>query len=118
MWDSESGIIDNFHKYCQKQMRDYFHMLDEKLIFANSKSNKRDYASKRLPYALEEGNIDAYDRLMSVLYTEEERHKIEWAIGSIVCGDSKKIQKFMVLYGAAGTGKSTVLNIIQKFYIE
>lgn len=116
MWDSESGMIDSFHKYCQKQMRDHFHMLDEKLVFANSKVNKRDYASKRLPYALEEGPIDAYERLISVLYTEEERHKIEWAIGSIVCGDSKKIQKFMVLYGAAGTGKSTILNIIQAIF--
>ena len=53
---------------------------------------------------------------MSTLYSKEERHKIEWAIGSIVTGDSKKIQKFMVLYGAAGTGKSTVLNIIQQLF--
>lgn len=29
---------------------------------------------------------------MSTLYSEEERHKIEWAIGSIVAGDSKHIQ--------------------------
>lgn len=53
---------------------------------------------------------------MSTLYSETEREKIEWAIGSIVCGDSKKLQKFMVLYGAAGTGKSTVLNIIQQLF--
>lgn len=116
MWDSESGMIDSWHKYCQKQMRDSFHMLDEKLIFSNTPTNKKDYASKRLDYPLEEGNISAYDHLMSVLYSEEERHKIEWAIGSIVTGDSKKIQKFMVLYGAAGTGKSTVLNIIQQLF--
>ena len=116
MWDSESGMIDCWHKYCQKQMRDSFHMLDEKLIFANDKVLKRDYASKRLPYPLEEGETLAWDRLVSTLYSEEERHKIEWAIGSIVSGDSKKLQKFMVLYGAAGTGKSTILNVIQKLF--
>lgn len=116
MWDSESGMIDSWHKYCQKQMRDSFHMLDEKLIFSNTPTNKKDYASKRLKYPLEQGTIDAYDKLMSTLYTEEERTKIEWAIGSIVCGESKKLQKFMVLYGAAGTGKSTVLNIIQQLF--
>ena len=33
MWDSETNMIDRWHKYCQKQMRDSFHMLDEKLIF-------------------------------------------------------------------------------------
>lgn len=113
MWDSESGMIDHWHKYCQKQMRDSFHMLDEKLIFSNAETNKQDYASKKLNYPLEAGDISAYDKLMSTLYSEEERHKLEWAIGSIVSGDSKSIQKFMVLYGSAGTGKSTVLNIIQ-----
>lgn len=116
MWDSESGMIDSWHKYCQKQMRDSFHMLDEKLIFSNTPTNKKDYASKKLKYPLEEGTINAYNKLMSTLYSETEREKIEWAIGSIVCGDSKKLQKFMVLYGAAGTGKSTVLNIIQQLF--
>ena len=116
MWDSEAGMIDAWHKYCQKQMRDSFHMLDEKLIFANTEVNKKDYASKRLSYPLEPGEITAYDKLISTLYTEEERHKIEWAIGAIITGDSKTIQKFMVLYGAAGTGKSTILNIIQQLF--
>ena len=116
MWDAESGMIDRWHKYCQKQMRDWFHMLDEKLIFSNSKVLKRDYASKKLDYPLEDGEPEAWNKLMSVLYSEEELKKIEWAIGSIVSGDSKKIQKFLVLYGAAGTGKSTVLNIIQMLF--
>ena len=116
LWDAETGMIDSWHKYCQKQMRDSFHMLDEKLIFANSETNKKDYASKRLPYALEEGDLTAYSKLISTLYSDEERKKIEWSIGSIVNGDSKKLQKFLVLYGAAGTGKSTVLNIIQMLF--
>ena len=116
MWDAESGMVDAWHKYCQKQMRDSFHMLDESLIFSNAETKKEDYASKKLSYPIEQGDISAYDKLMSVIYSPEERHKIEWAIGSIVTGDSKKLQKFMVLYGAAGTGKSTVLNIIQQLF--
>ena len=116
MWDAESGMVDVWHKYCQKQMRDSFRMLDEKLIFSNMKTSKTDYASKRLGYPLEYGDLTAYDKLMSTLYEEDERIKIEWAIGSIVSGESKKLQKFMVLYGAAGTGKSTVLNIIQQLF--
>lgn len=116
MWDSGTGMIDVWHKYCQRQLRDSFHMLDENLIFSNTKPRKEDYASKRLPYPLEDGDISSYDRLMSVLYSPEERQKIEWAIGAIVSGDSKYIQKFMVFYGAMGTGKSTVLNIIQKLF--
>lgn len=116
MWDAETGMIDAWHRYCQKQCRDSYNMLDEKLIFSNSDTNKKDYASKRLNYPLEAGDISAYDRLISTLYDEDERHKLEWAIGSIVSGASKTLQKFMVLYGAAGTGKSTILNIIQQLF--
>ena len=116
MWDSDSGMIDRWHKYCQKQMRDNYHQLDEKLIFSNVETKKEDYSTKRLSYPLEKGDISAWDKLMSVLYSPDERMKIEWSIGAIVSGDSKTIQKFLVLYGAAGTGKSTVLNIIQKLF--
>ena len=116
MWDAESGTIDAWHKFCQRQLRDSYHMLDEKLLFANDGTNKKDYASKRLSYPLEAGECPAYEKIISTLYSEEERHKIEWAIGSIVTGDSKTLQKFLVLYGGPGTGKSTILNIIQDLF--
>ena len=112
MWDAESGMIDNWHRYCQRQMRDNYHTLDDTLIFANTPVKKDSYASKRLPYPLEKGSISAYDELVGTLYSPEERQKIEWAIGAIVNGDSKKIQKFLVLYGPPGSGKSTRLNIL------
>lgn len=117
LWDAESGMIDVWHKYCQRQMRDSFHMLDEKLIFSNSQTNREDYASKRLPYPLEKGDISAWEKLTTVLYSPSERRKIEWAIGSIVSGDSRKLQKFMVFYGAAGTGKSTIIGIIEQLFV-
>ena len=116
MWDAESGMIDCWHRYCQKQMRDSFHMLDETIIFSNHQTTKTDYASKKLSYPLCEGECPEYELLMSTLYEPGERKKIEWAIGAIVSGEARRIQKFMVLYGAAGTGKSTVLDIIQQLF--
>ena len=116
MRDADSGSIDKWHKYVQKQSRDRFEQLDRKVIFQNTIVKKEDHVSKRLNYSLVDCDIDAYDEIMSTLYSEEERRKLEWAIGSIIAGDSKHIQKFIVLYGSAGTGKSTVLNIIQKLF--
>ena len=113
---SSSGLIDQWHKYCQRQMRDHYHNLDEKIIFSNTPTTKEDYCSKRLSYPLEEGEPEAYEHLMSTLYSPEERHKIEWAIGAVITGASKKLQKFIVLYGDPGTGKSTVLDIIEKLF--
>lgn len=116
LWDGDSGMIDKWHKYCQRQARDEFHQLNEKLIFSNQTPKKTDYASKQLPYPLEEGPHPAFDKLLHTLYSEEEAHKILWSIGAIVAGESKDIQKFLVFYGSAGTGKSTILNIIQQLF--
>ena len=114
--DASSGMIDRWHHYCQKQLPDNYVPLDQKLIFQNTEVKREYYSSKKLPYSLVEGDYSAYDELMSVLYSPEERQKIEWAIGAIVSGDSKKIQKFIVLTGDAGTGKSTVIKIICKLF--
>lgn len=116
MWDSESGIIDAWHKYVTKQLRDNYHTLNENLVFSNQESSKEQYASKRLNYPLAEGDISAWDELVSTLYSPEERHKIEWAIGAVVNGASKTLEKFLVFYGAPGTGKSTILKIIEKLF--
>ena len=116
MWDSDSGMIDKWHKYVQKQCRDNFHQLDEKIIFANTRTTKRDYASRRLDYAIEAGDISAWDELIGTLYSPPERDKLEWAIGAIVSGDSKRIQKCIYLYGGPKTGKSTVLEIIAAMF--
>lgn len=116
MQNADSGVIDRWHKYCQKQLRDSYHSLDDRVIFSDTEVTKETYASKRLSYPLIPCETPSYDDLMSTLYSPEERRKIEWAIGAIVTGDSTWIQKFLVLYGAAGTGKSTVLNIIQQLF--
>ena len=110
---SRTGVIDQFHKYVQKQMRDVYHPLDEKIVFSNTKVKKTDYISKRLSYAMEKGSIEAYDELIGTLYDPEERAKLEWSIGAIISGDAKEIQKFIVLYGDRGSGKSTFINIVE-----
>lgn len=116
MHDSESGIIDLWHKYVTKQMRDNYHTLNENLVFSNQESYKELYASKRLNYPLAEGDITAWQELTSILYSPEELHKIEWFIGSVVNGASKTLEKFLVFYGAPGTGKSTILKIVEKMF--
>lgn len=115
MYSYRSGSWDKYKNYLAK-MPDRFTQLDDKLTFADTVTKKKDYASKRLQYVLKPADHKAYDELMSLLYTPENQEKIEWAIGSILSGDSKKIEKFYVLYGKGGTGKGTVLKIIGKLF--
>lgn len=113
--DYSSNMWTEFRNYVS-HISDNAHQLDDKLIFANTDVKKTDYASKKLPYPLEKSSYDSYDEIIGTLYEPEERDKIEWAIGAIVSGEAKKIQKFLVLYGEAGAGKSTILNIIQMLF--
>src|SRR3954454_15158790 len=89
-------FMRSFHSNSWSQFRKFMaHIsdnskpLDRKLVFANDDVKKKDYASKKLPYAIGEGDISAWDELISTLYSPDERAKVEWAIGSIVAGDSK-----------------------------
>jgi uncharacterized protein DUF5906/D5 protein-like len=105
----------NYRMFVQN-ISDSYHELDESLTFANQEIKKSDHVSRRLPYSLEDGDCSSWDEVVGTLYSVEERRKIEWAIGSIVSGDSKKIQKFLVFYGSPGTGKSTILSVIEKLF--
>ena len=115
MNDFSSKTWAEFKNY-MSHISDNYNLLDSTLTFANSDVKKTDYVSKKLPYPLEAGDYSAFDELIGTLYGPEERAKIEWAIGAIISGDAKTIQKFLVLYGEAGTGKSTILNIIQSLF--
>lgn len=114
---SSSGTMQKFNTLVQKLMRDNFKPLDEKLVYQNTKVKKTDYVSMRQPFNLEEGAISAYEELFTQLYDPENLEKLEWCVGACVKGDSKRIEKCAVLYGAPGTGKGTYLNnIVQRIF--
>jgi hypothetical protein len=89
-----SNSWSQFQNFLSK-LSDSSHQLDQNLTFSNTEVTKSDYVSRRLPYPLEPGEHSAWDELVRTLYSADERAKIEWAIGSVVAGDSKKIQKFL-----------------------
>lgn len=112
---SNSGSWRAFRNFISL-LSDNAHDLNSNLTFLNQEVKKDDYVSRRLPYALTDGDCPGYDELLGTLYSVEERAKLEWAVGSIVAGDSKSIQKFVVLYGAPGTGKGTFLDVVKKLF--
>lgn len=103
-------------KAYEREAPDNWHPLNTKVVFANSEVKKEDYASRRLSYSLAEGDTSGWDELIGLLYAPEELHKFEWAIGSIITGDSKWIQKFFVFYGKSGIGKSTIIKVICQLF--
>lgn len=114
--ESSNKLIQQWHQFVNKDMPDNYKPLNHKLIFDNDEPKRENYSTKCLPYHLEDKATPAYDKLAHTLYYEEELKKIEWCIGAVISGDSKKIQKFLIITGDAGAGKSTMLNIMQMIF--
>lgn len=100
-----------------KNLTDSKETLNQKIIFRNDQPQREDYATQQLDYEIKPGDISYYDLLMSTLYAPEQREKLEWGIGAIIDGkDIEKIQKMFVIYGDPGTGKSTVLKVMEQMF--
>lgn len=129
---AKSGAPNLFPKFCRrdtdgvwkryrqwtKNMVDTDHPLDRMPVFADTPIRQEDHVAYRLPYSLEDGEPTYWIKLVSTLYDPSERQKIEWVIGSVLTGDCRKIDKFLVFYGDPGSGKSTILNVMQKLFGE
>lgn len=113
--DQDTGQYKLFKAWL-RNMPDNPRAMDRKLLFRSDPRRKEDYATKRLSYDIEKGDCSAYNELMDTLFEQSERQKLEWAVGSILAGDSKNIQKFFVLYGRGGVGKSTFFRILNMLF--
>jgi len=91
--------------------------LDQTLVFADQHPSKSDAATFKMPYSLSESECPAWMEICDKLYAPEERLKFEWAIGSILTGRAAlDVQKFYVFYGPPGSGKSTIMNVIEMLF--
>ena len=109
--DTDNHLIDKFHKYCQKDLRDSYHTLNQIVKFSNSDVKREDYATFKLPYPIQQCPIPYYEKLVNTLYLPDERHKFEYMLGCILAGETRKIQKLFIFFGDPGTGKSTIIEL-------
>ena len=109
--DSSNTLSVEFDRFC-KSMGNRWNQLDQKMLFSNSEVKRNDYATKTLDYPLQECPTPYYEALTDVLYLPDEREKWEWAVGCMIAGDQRKIQKMFAFYGEPGTGKSTIIGKI------
>jgi hypothetical protein len=121
--DAVPLLMNSYQSRSWREYKNYITTLDDStadldltLSFADEVPDRKKYTSKKLPYALVDTPAPAWDELVGTLYSPEEKEKIEWCIGSIISGDSKKNQKFAVFYGPPGSGKSTVMSIIERLF--
>lgn len=113
--DFSSQAWSSWRRYLGS-LPDHFHDLDGELTWATDERKRENYATRALSYSVAPEETPSYDLLVQRLYTSEEREKFEWAIGAIVAGEARHIQKFLVFYGQAGTGKSTIINLIEQLF--
>lgn len=61
---------------------------------------------------------NAYDILLRAIMDPVDRDYLESFIGHICLGDYDNVPKYTVLYGEAGTGKSTILKVLVRIFGE
>lgn len=89
---------------------------NQKVLFADHKMQRRDYATTQLTYSPQEGEATAFKELIGTLYLPKELDKILWFMGALFTNKMYKIEKFMYLYGSKGSGKGTVLKIFRMLF--
>lgn len=61
-------------------------------------------------------NHDTYDRLLSALYSDEEREKIEWGLNSVLSSASNAIQKHIVSWIPADLTISECMSVVERMF--
>lgn len=114
---ASSGKFRLFIDYCKSTEPNDI-PFNQKVLFADHKMKRHDYATTQLTYSPTEGDPEAFMKLIGTLYEPEELDKILWFMGALFTNNMYKIEKFMYLYGSKGSGKGTVLKIFRWLFEE
>lgn len=112
MQNAGSGLMRNFVKYCE-DAPESLQVFNSKILFQNHNVTREDYSTFQLPYTPTPQPTPAFDELSSILYAPDQLDKILWCLGALFTGEIVNIEKFLFLYGPAGTGKGTIIKIIE-----
>lgn len=114
---ASAGKFRLFIDYCKATEQNDI-PFNQKVLFADHKMKRLDYATTQLSYSPTEGNPEAFMKLLGTLYAPAELDKILWFMGALFTNNMRKIEKFMYLYGSKGSGKGTVLKIFRWLFEE
>ena len=116
MRNCRNDSVNSFNRFVKYQGINNYKDFDSKIMFDIDTPKKNDYCTHKLCYHMTDTPCPNWEHLVTTLYDDDEANKIRYIIGSIISGDSITNQKIYVFFGDPGTGKSTILNIIEQMF--
>ena len=110
-----SKVMETFKQYT-KLSNQSTEQFNTRIIFSDEEIRRDHYATAQLPYTPSPGPTPAFDEMFERLYSPHELEKIMWFIGALLTNSMAKIEKFMFLYGRAGSGKGTVIKVMMMLF--
>lgn len=113
--DNETKLMKQLVEYTKLRTQSEA-QFNTKILFSDDEVTRDSYATNQLEYTPKEGITPAFDELLGLLYSDIELEKILWFAGALLTNSMANIQKFMFLYGGAGSGKGTVIKIFKMLF--
>lgn len=115
MNDHNSNVMKEFSQYTKLFPQEDV-QFNTRVIFSDEEMVREDYSTNKLSYTPSEGQAPAFDEMFNHIYDPEELEKIMWFIGALLTNNMTNIQKFMYIYGSKGSGKGTVIKLMEMLF--
>lgn len=110
-----SNSVKKFEEYEKLKTQDST-IFNTKILFSDDEIKREDYSTTQLSYTPVQGPTPAFNAMYSLLYDDDELKKILWFIGATLTNEMVNIEKFLYLYGSKGSGKGTMIKLIEMLF--
>lgn len=113
---SDPNTSKEFERFYRNYKGNSKFKFNTRVFFKSDKPVREDLSTFQLSYDPIPGDTPAFDKAMHKWYKPEDKEIVLWFIGAALTNNMKPIQKFLFIYGSGGSGKGSLLSVIEQVF--